>query len=317
MSEDLRIIFFGTPDFAATSLERLIQSKYKPILVVTQPDMPVGRKQILTPPSVKSYVAKHETWNIKVLQPEKLDSSFKFQVSSFKPDLFVVAAYGKIIPKSILDIPKYGTLNVHPSLLPRWRGPSPIQYSILVGDKKTGVTIMLMDEEVDHGDIVSSIEYLVSSTETAEVVSSRLADIGANLLIKTIPKWVAGEIESQEQDHSQATYSKILTKKDGHIDWNKSAKEIERQIRAFTPWPGSFTFWEDRRIKIISGRLSKMPPSASFPPGKIFSINRHQIAVKTGRGVFLIEKLQLAGKGEMTAKQFLNGYPGITTTVLK
>ena len=320
MSKDLNIVFFGTPDCAVATLKRLIQSKYKPILVVTQPDMPAGRKQVIAPPPVKSYIAKHETWNIKVLQPEKLDSSFKFQISSFRPDLFIVAAYGKIIPSIILDIPKYGALNVHPSLLPCWRGPSPIQYSILVGDKKTGITIMLMDEEIDHGDIVSSIEYLVSSTETAEALSSRLADIGADLLIETIPKWINGKIESKEQDHKKATYSKIITKEDGRIDWNKSAEEIERQIRAFTPWPGSYTFWGDKRINIIKGFLitdSNALFESQKLPGQVARYEENKFAIITGAGVFVVSEVQIPGKDKISSKQFLNGYSDIIGSVLK
>lgn len=312
-----KIIFFGTPDFATTSLERLIQSRYKPVLVVTQPDMPVGRKQIMTPPPTKILAGEN---NIPVLQPEKLDSSFRLQILEFKPDLMIIVAYGKIIPSNILDIPKYGSLNVHPSLLPKWRGPSPMQYAILHGDKETGVTIMLVDTEVDHGNIVSSFKFRVSGTETTEALSTRLADIGADLLVETIPKWLAGEIESKEQDHKNATYSKIITKEDGHIDWNKSAEEIERQIRAFTPWPGNYTFWDDKRINILEGFLTTAS-NISFKnkslPGKVIPYDGNKFAIMTGREIFVISEIQIAGKDKISSTQFLNGYPDIIGSVLR
>jgi len=311
------IVFFGTPDFAETTLRRLIQSKYKPVLVVARPDMPVGRRQVMTPPPVKVLAEEND---IPVFQPEKLDSDFKFQVLSFNPELFIVVAYGKIIPRAILDIPKYGALNVHPSLLPRWRGPAPIQYAIMNGDKETGVTIMLIDEEVDHGDIVSSFKFQVSGTETTEALSNRLVDIGAKLLVETIPKWMAGKIKAKKQNHESATYSKIITKEDGHIDWNKSASEIERQIRAFTPWPGSYTFWDDKRINIIKGSLA-INSDISFEhknlPGQVAVYAENKFAVMTGAGIFIVSEVQLAGKDKISSGQFLNGHSDILGSILK
>jgi len=314
---DGNIVFFGTPDFAEATLRRLIQSKYKPVLVVARPDMPVGRRQVMTPPPVKVLAEEND---IPVFQPEKLDSDFRFQVLSFKPELFIVVAYGKIIPRTILDIPKYGALNVHPSLLPRWRGPAPIQYAIMNGDKETGVTIMLIDEEVDHGNIVSSFKLQVSGTQTTEALSNRLADIGSKLLVETIPKWIAGKIKSKEQDHESAIYSKIITKEDGHIDWNKSASEIERKIRAFTPWPGSYTFWGDKKINIIKGSLatdSDTPFERKNLPGQVAAYTENKLAIMTGAGIFVVSEVQLAGKDRVSSKQFLNGYSDIIGSVLK
>ncbi|MFY9457327.1 MAG: methionyl-tRNA formyltransferase [Candidatus Spechtbacterales bacterium] len=304
----MNIVFFGTPEFAKIILERLIQKGYKPISVVTQPDQPVGRKQIMTPPPVKVLA---EQKKIPVMQPEKLDKAVIRKLQTTNYQLAIVAAYGKIIPKKILGIPKYGALNVHPSLLPRWRGPSPIQYAILNGDKETGVTIMLMDEEIDHGDIVSSIRYQVSREETAGELSQKLAEIGADLLIDTIPKWVAGEIQPEAQDHKKASYSKILTKEDGHIDWAKSAEEIECQIRAFTPWPGSFTFWNNKRLNIVNGNVSSLPLSQQLPPGQTFITQNRQLAVQTGSGIFVIDRVQLGGKNEITSREFLLGHKEI------
>jgi len=309
------IVFFGTPEFGKIVLERLMETNYKPVLVVTQPDQPAGRKQILTPPPVKILAAQNK---IPILQPEKLDQNTKYNIQHTKPDLIVVVAYGKIIPKDVLDIPAYGALNVHPSLLPRWKGPSPIQYTILHGDKETGVSVMLMDEKVDHGPILSTKKLKIKNEKfTAKELATRLAEIGADLLIETIPKWTAGEIQPKEQDHSQATHSKILTKEDGHIDWTKPAEEIERQIRAFTPWPGSFTYWENMRIKITSGYVAADPSSEELSYGQTSLFENNKISVQASKGTFIIERLQPEGKNEITTKQFLNGYPKIINSILE
>lgn len=314
-TEPLKIIFFGTPKFGRIILEKLIEANYKPILVVTAPDKPAGRKQELIPSPVKQLA---EACKISALQPERFDQHTIRDVQSINPDLIIVAAYGQIIPKKILEIPKYGTLNVHPSLLPRWRGPSPIQYAIRNGDNETGITIMLMDEKIDHGPIVANAKCQMPDARwTTDELSKELAELGAQLLTETIPQWVTGEITPKEQDHKNATYSKILTKEDGHIDWSKSAEEIERQIRAFTHWPGSFTFWNDHRIEIAKGYPLPLSSAEKLIPGQIFSRKKGEIAIQTGRGVFIVEKLQIAGKNEMTAQQFLNGYSEIIGAILQ
>ena len=316
----MRIIFFGTPEFGVSVFERLIDSDYRPILVVTTPDMPTGRKQTLTPPPVKQLAQTHK---IPILQPERLEKfttllNQESRIKNQEIDLIIVAAYGKVIPKEILAIPKHGALNVHPSLLPRWRGPSPIQYAILNGDTETGVTIMLMDEELDHGPILSNFIFQISDFRfTTEELTNKLAELGANLLLETIPKWITGEIKPKEQDHKKATYSKIITKEDGHIDWLKSAEEIERQIRAFTPWPGSFSFWDTMRIRITKGIIDSTPQSKPRTSGQIFLNNENQLSVQTGEEIFRIEKLQPDGKNEMTSKQFFNGHPDIIGVLLK
>ena len=306
----MNIIFFGTSNFAKIILDQLVAKDYKPILVVTTPDKPIGRKQAITSPPVKVLAKQH---NISVIQPEKLSKS---NPDSFGQDidLIIVAAYGKIIPKRILDIPKYGALNVHPSLLPKWRGPSPIQYAILNGDKETGVTIMLMDEQVDHGDIVSNMKHTVSSGMTTDKLSQELASLGAGLLVETIPKWIAGKIKPREQDHKKATYSKIIKKEDGRICWSKSAKDIERQVRAFVPWPGSFFFWNNRRIEVTKGYDADSAKGKKR--GEAFAMSADVLGVQTAQGVFIIEKLKLEGKNEITAKQFLNGYGDIIGATL-
>jgi len=290
----VKIIFMGTSQFGAIILEGLAQSDYKPCLVITTPDKPVGRKQIMTPPPVKISAQKY---NISIAQPEKI-KNLESKINNLKPDLGIVAAYGYILPQEILIIPKYGFLNVHPSLLPKYRGPSPIQTAILNGDKKTGVTIILMDEKMDHGPILAQreLEFLISKKYTYLELSQELAVKGANLLLETIPRWVSNEIKPMPQDESKATYTKILKKEDGEIDWSKPAEKIERKIRAFNPWPGTFTFLKKNdkklRIKILEAGVSK-------------------------NNKLIIKKLQPEGKKPMTFEEFKRGYLCSTTPNLK
>ena len=324
-SEKLKIVFMGTPEFGATILEELIKANYRPVLVITAPDKPVGRKQILTPSPVKVIAQKYK---IPVLQPDKiLDSKLKIQDS--KPDLIIVAAYGQILPKEILEIPKKGSLNVHPSLLPKWRGPSPIQCAILNGDKKTGVTIILMDEKLDRGPILNQRELEISEDETSTTLHDKLANLGTSLLMETILKWAQGMIKSRPQDESKATYTKILTKMDGKINWKKTAQDLEREVRAFNYWPGSFTFWKKRdgimiRIKILKTRVFKSIGGIAYPIGKTLVVPQNEIGVQCGKaflgggGDFLvIEKLQLEGKKETGSEELLRGQPGFIGTILK
>jgi len=206
------------------------------------------------------------------------------KIEKLRPDLVIVASYGKIIPKKILAIPKYGSINIHPSLLPKYRGPSPIQMTILKGDKTTGVTIMLMDEKIDHGKIIDQKKYQIPKGINYKELKDILADHGIKLLIKIIPKWINGKIKAKEQNHSQATYTKIIKREDGEINWNKSVKEIERKIRAFDPWPGTFVFWKGKRIKILKAAILK-------------------------NNKLVIKKLQPEGKKPMSMDDFLRGHP--------
>ena len=313
-SQPIKIAFFGTPEFASIILQKLINSEYKPSLVITMPDAPVGRKQILTPPPVKTLAQDN---GIKVYQPEKLSRT----AIDENYDLAIVAAYGAIIPKDVLKIPKYGNLNVHPSILPKWRGPSPIQYAILNGDEEMGITIMLLDEELDHGPILKQSKFLVSSDTTSEVLLKEFAEIGANMLLDTIPQWINGEIKPVEQDHEKATFSKILTKEDGRIDWSKSAEQIDNRLRALTPWPGIFTFFHGKRLKVIKGRIyvfDGIDGRIHFPKNQIGEVisDTDEILVQTGEGIFAIGELQPEGKNVMTARQFINGYPDLIGSVL-
>lgn len=316
-----RIIFFGTPEFSVVILKALIEHGMKPIAVVTAPDKPRGRGKKLTRSSVK-LLAENES--IPTLEPDKLDSGFVLHISSFKPDIFVVASYGKIIPRSVLDIPPHGTINVHPSLLPKYRGPSPIQTAILNGDETTGVTLILTDEKMDHGPVLSQAELGISHSQflvskiTYTELHNKLAKLGAALLIETLPKWLNREIIPQEQDHIEATLTKMLTKEDGRIDWSKTAGEIDRQVRAFEVWPGSFCEWERNGkgiyFKIISGHPEKVRlplGDRASRRGIILKTERSELAVKTKSGLYVIDRVQPEGKGIMNGKDFLNGHPGI------
>lgn len=276
----------GTPEFGAIILKALCQSKYKPILVVTAPDKPVGRKQIITPPPVKVVAQKYE---IPIAQPERI-MNYELRIRNLKPDLIVVAAYGQILPKEILEIPKFGCLNVHPSLLPRWRGPSPIQYTILNGDEKTGVTIIKMVEKVDSGPIVAQKELnSFTGKEAYQALHNQLAEKGANLLIETIPKWIKGEIKPKLQDESKATYTKILTRDDGKIDWKKPIDYIERQVRALNPEPGTYTLYKGKILKILGAEIKDQK--------------------------LVIKKVQLEGKKPMSFEDFLRGHPDFINVI--
>ena len=277
----MKYIFLGTPEFAAVILEKLINAGHRPEAVVCNPDELIGRKKVLTSPPVKVLAEK---FNVSIFQPEKLHNNSEFlkQIKKINPDLAIVAAYGKIIPKNILDIPRYGTINIHPSLLPKYRGASPIQNTILNGDKKTGVTIMKLDEEMDHGGIISNMEVQISKNDTCESLSQKLAISGAEILIKTIPDYISEKIKPIEQNHSKATYTKIIKKEDGKIDWSKSANEIERMTRAFYPWPTAWTVWKGKTFKILEAEVCN--------------------------GKLEIKKLQLEGGKALSIKEFLNGH---------
>ncbi|PIS35016.1 MAG: methionyl-tRNA formyltransferase [Parcubacteria group bacterium CG08_land_8_20_14_0_20_38_56] len=327
----MKIIFIGTGDFAVPILETLINSSICQVMtVITSPDKPVGRKQIVSPSPVKSYLLKHGARNIPILQPGKIENCklsrrsgiplLSGKIENLKPDLGIVAAYGKILPKDILDIPKYGFINIHPSLLPKYRGPSPIQYAILNGEKEAGITIILMNEKVDAGPILSNIKYQILNIKiTYKELEKELAELGAKLLIEIIPKWINREIRPIPQDESRATYTKILTREDGKIDWQKSAKEIESQIRAFNPEPGTFTsfkiknkkskikntYQKSKIIKILKAEVLSTQTDKQI--GKVFLTDRKELVVACGVNALILEEVQPEGKRKMTAQEFLRG----------
>ncbi len=316
----MRFVFFGVPQFGAIILEKLIQANLKPVLVITSPDKPVGRKQVITPPPVKVISQKYK---IPVAQPETIET-FKSELKKINPDLAVVAAYGtKAIPNDILGLPKHGFINVHPSLLPRWRGASPIQYTILSGDTETGVTIILMDEKIDHGGIIAISKIKITNEKvTSEELIQELAELGAKLLIKTIPLWLKNKIKPVPQDDLTAVYRKRLEKSDGKIDWQKSADYIERQIRALNPWPGTFTKTEDKgkkkSLKIFKAFIQKQTKQGPFGiAGKTYLASNDKIAVQCGKDFLVLEELQFEGGKRMAVKDFLKGHPDFVGTILK
>lgn len=315
---NLKIVFIGTPEFGAIILEELVSNKYKPVLVVAETDKPAGRNQIVTPPPVKVVAEKYK---IPVLQPEKI-RNLELEIRNLKPDLIIVAAYNQILPRGILEIPKYGCLNVHPSLLPKYRGPSPIQYAILNNDEETGVTIILMNEKIDEGDILASKKLIMKNEKLdCGLLSKKLAKLGTELLIETVPKWIKKDIKMEPQDNSKATYTKILTKDDGRINWQKDAEEIEKQIRAFSVWPGAFTFWlkDDKllRIKILKARVYKFSQEFVYIIGRTLVVPQNEAAVQCGKDYLVIEEIQLEGKKEMKSEEFLRGHPDFVGTILK
>jgi methionyl-tRNA formyltransferase len=314
IKEKIKIVFMGTPEFGAVILEKLCRSEYKPVLVITAPDKPVGRKLILTPPPVKITAQKY---GIPLRQPEK-NSSLKSEISDLKPDLIIVASFGRILPKEILELPKYGCLNLHPSLLPQYRGATPIQSAILDGCEKTGVSVILMDEKMDHGPIVAQKTLAIEKQETAVSLFSKLAELSADLILETIPKWLGNKIKAGQQDESRATFTKILTKEDGRIDWRRPAEEIERKIRAFNPWPGTYCLANNKIFKILEAGVLIQTENGPFGPiGKTYLASNDKIAVLTGKDFLIIEKLQLAGKKETTVADFLKGHLDFVGTIFE
>jgi methionyl-tRNA formyltransferase len=307
-----RILFFGTPTFAVPSLEAILEEQDEVVAVVTQPDREKGRGRKVIASPVKEAALRH---GLAVVQPEKVkEEAFQKTVLELRPDLIIVVAYGRILPKSILEIPKRGAVNVHGSLLPVFRGSSPIAWAILKGEKITGVTTIMMDEGMDTGDILLQSEVPIQERETFETLHDRLALTGAQLLTKTIKKMKMGEIQPVPQDPSKATYAPLLKKEDGRIDWKKGAREIDRQVRAFTPWPGAYTEWSGRLLKIYSGEARESNGKGN--PGTVAWAGSESIEVKAGSGSFLIKEVQIEGKKRMAVRDFLSGNPVPIGTVL-
>lgn len=302
----MKIVFFGTSKFSIPILEKLIEFKMKPYLVVATPDIPAKRNLKVSASPIKKVAEKN---NIKIIQPEKLDTKAIKEIG--KADLFIVASYGKILPKALLKIPTKGTINVHPSLLPKYRGPSPIQSFLMNNENETGVSIMLVDEKIDHGPILAQIPYPVIGYPTKEDLEKELAVIGANLLLSTVQKWLNDEIQPIVQDDAEATLTKTLTKEDGRISWDNSAEEIERQVRALFPWPGAFTT-NSKRIKILKARVVKEQGNK----GWTFKTKDGYLGVYAEKNAILIEELQLEGGKPMSSKEFLLGNKEIINTML-
>lgn len=308
----IRSIFFGTHTFATTVLNELITAPDVEVLaVVTQPDKPTGRGNKVEAPLIKKFAEQHR---LPVLQFQKLKNEAVEQLQTLNADLFVVAEYGLLIPPSVLALPPHGVLNVHPSLLPKYRGASPIQSAILNDDAETGVTIMLLDAEMDHGSILAQERCDIDAHDTTPTLEAKLGRLGATLLIKTLPEWISGKMQPHEQDHTQATLCKKLTRDDGRIDWTQSAEEIYRIWRAYLPWPGMFTMWNGKRLKLTNIALSVEESHAA--PGTPFLTTNKALAIACGASTIIVERLQLEGKKELDAAAFLRGYPAFLNAQL-
>ncbi len=300
----------GTPEFAVPSLKKLIEENYEICGVFTKPDKPQGRKRIITPPPVKVFALEH---GLKVFQPEKLKIQETADlIESLNPDAIAVVAYGKILPKNIIDMPKYGCINVHGSLLPHYRGAAPIQWSIINGDKVTGISTMFMDEGLDTGDILLQTKVSINDDETSEELKKRLSVIGAELLIKTLKELENGTLERIKQDDSQATLSPPLDKITGDIDWNKPAQEIHNLVRGSNPWPIAHTLLRGKNFKIYKSRVSTYRISQ---PGKIISTDPLIVGCGENTSLQLLE-VQIEGKKRMAAGDFSRGYRLSPNTIL-
>jgi methionyl-tRNA formyltransferase len=297
-----RLIFMGTPAFAVPSLEALAR-EYEVVAVVTQPDRPARRGRQLTPSTVKEAALR---WGLPVLQPESLrHENVVAQLRDLEPRVMVVAAYGEILRPQVLAIPPAGVINVHPSLLPKYRGASPIEGALLAGEQETGVTIMLMDEGMDTGPILAQRSVAVEPEDSAGSLGERLARLGAELLLETLALWLDGRIEAQRQDDARATYTRPISKEDAVIDWEQPAMEIWHRVRAYNPRPGARTWWEGDQLNVLRGR-----PLAEWKgqggPGRVVQTTSG-VAVVTGQGALLLEEIQLAGKRTMGAEDFVRG----------
>lgn len=300
----MRLVYMGTPEFSVGALEALIDAGHDVCAVVTQPDRKKGRGQELLFSPVKEAALKHE---IEVLQPERAkNDDFIEQLATYNADIFVVAAYGQILPKSILDMPKYGCINIHASLLPRYRGAAPIQWCIINGDKSTGVTIMQMDEGLDTGDMLLSESFELASDETGGSLHDKLSECGARLVVRALADIEAGNINPTPQPEISTTqYASMLNKNMGKINWQASAEEIERLIRGLSPWPSAFTYLNGKTLKIWKAVLVKK--EADLNPGTVFNVSKNGFCVACAVDALSIEILQLEGKKRMDTADFLRG----------
>lgn len=302
MPDSLRIVFAGTPDFAARHLEILLTSQHEVVGALTRPDKPAGRGKKLTPNPVKVLAEKH---NITVFQPTTLHSEENQQwILKQQPDVIIVIAYGLILPKAVLDIPRLGCLNVHGSLLPRWRGAAPIQRSIWAGDKETGVTIMQMDVGLDTGDMLYKASCPIAPEDTSASLYEKLANIGSDALLKTLSLITSGKIQPEVQNEKLVTYAEKLSKEEARINWKLSAADLERCIRAFNPWPMSFFEIEGQPVKIWEANAIEKQTSAE--PGTVLKADKEGIHIATANGILNITQLQPASKKAMSVENLLN-----------
>jgi methionyl-tRNA formyltransferase len=312
VKKKFRIIFMGTPPFAVPGLRALHDNGYDIAMVVTQPDRPRGRGRKVSSPAVKALA---QDLGYRVVQPASIKTAdFSDLVSELKPDFLIVIAYGKILPENVLALPRLGTINVHASLLPKYRGPAPIQWAVINGDKETGVCTQLMEKELDTGDLLLSVPEPINPDDSAGDLHDRLAPKSATVLIDTLKGLADKTIQPVPQDHSLATYAPMLTKDDGLINWNKPAEFLERFIRGVTPWPGAFTFLGDKRLKIFKSQPVESEITAA--PGTILEGFPGELRIATAEGALTIQEIQGASGKRLSIADFLRGHPIKPGTVL-
>lgn len=301
----MNIVFMGTPDFSVGALEAIIQAGHHVSCVVTQPDKRKGRGKEMQYPPVKECAMKY---NIPVFQPVKIKTSEAVEeLKKYPADLFVVVAFGQILSQEILDMPKFGCVNIHASLLPKYRGAAPIQWVILDGEEETGVTIMQMDAGLDTGDMLLKGRIAIAENDTGESLHDKLAELGAELIVEALPMIENGTLQPEKQDDTQTCYAKMLAKSLGKIDWMVDGVSIERKIRGLNSWPSAYTYYKGKTLKIWHASLLFEELEGST--GMIVKVEKEAIYVKTGNGILRIDELQLEGKRKMTVKDFLLGYP--------
>ena len=299
----MKVIYMGTPDFSVGALEAIIKAGHEVVLVVTQPDKPKGRGKAMQASPVKECALSH---GIQVFQPTKIRESENVEyLRKFGADIFVVAAFGQILPKSILDMPKYGCVNIHASLLPKYRGAAPIQWAVINGDEVTGVTTMLMNEGIDTGDMIAKKQVRLAEDETGGSLFDRLADTGAELIVETMKMLEEGTAEFTPQNSEEATHTSMISKELGSIEWSKPAAEIERLIRGLNPWPSAYTRLKGKTFKIWKAQVVEV--SSSDKPGTIIKIGKDELLVQTGEGALSLIEVQLEGKKRMDVASFLRG----------
>jgi methionyl-tRNA formyltransferase len=298
----MRVVFMGTPDFAVPALERLISSEHRVAAVYAQPDKPAGRGRATSIPPVKRVAGEHGL-DIHQIHSFKEAGAVESLVD-IAPDVIAVAAYGLILPPEVLAVPPFGCVNIHPSLLPRHRGPTPIPAAILAGDDRTGISIMLMDQGVDSGPVLAQRKIEIAPQDTTGTLTEKLSRAGADLLMQTLPRWLSRSITPQPQREEDATYTQLISKTDGEIDWRLPAYQIWRQARAYNPWPGCYTTWKGKRLRINDA----LPmPGDRGEPGRVLPLEKGEMAVQTGEGILMLLTVQLEGKKQMCADEFLRG----------
>ncbi|MEY8389944.1 methionyl-tRNA formyltransferase [Lachnospiraceae bacterium] len=311
----MKVIFMGTPDFSVGTLEALIKAGHEVVLAVTQPDKPKGRGKNMQFPPVKEAALAH---GIEVYQPRRVREPECIEfLQKFRADIIVVVAFGQILPKEILDMPRYGCVNVHASLLPKYRGAAPIQWAVINGEKVTGVTTMRMDEGLDTGDIILKEEVELTPEETGGSLFDRLAQTGAKLCVRTLAAIEEGTAVYTPQNQEEATHTAIIKKQLGQIDWNKPAQELECLIRGLNPWPSAYTYWKGKTLKIWKASVAEQTERPSvFEAGTVTAIGKDGIMVQTGQGILNLMEVQLEGRKRMKTDAFLRGYPVETGTIL-